>query len=328
MSTEATGPRLHAIYAPIAADLDRLDEFLGREFHSIEPFICQLLTHIARFRGKQIRPALLLLVARLTGGEVTDDQLKIAAVIELIHTATLVHDDILDDAALRRNVETIHRRWGERAGVLLGDYIYSRAFSLSTEVEGMAAVLSATTHTICEGELLQIGNRFRPEIGEEVYFEIIRKKTAILYAVACYLGGVLSGADEEDAARLRSFGMDLGMAFQIIDDCLDYSGDESVVGKSLGTDLHQGKMTLPLILLRESLDREGAKALLESFHGPMTSSLESRIATQVRERGALREANRRAQSFIESSRSAIAGLDPRLRESLEMVADYVLRRQR
>ncbi len=328
MSTEATGPRLREIYAPIEGDLDRLDEFLGREFRSIEPFICQLLVHIAKFRGKQIRPALLLLVARLTGGDVTDDQLKIAAVIELIHTATLVHDDILDDAALRRNVETIHRRWGERAGVLLGDFIYSRAFSLSTEVEGMAAVLSATTHTICEGELLQIGNRFRPEIGERIYFEIIRKKTAILYAIACYLGGVLSGIDEDDAARLRSFGMDLGMAFQIIDDCLDYAGDESVVGKSLGTDLHQGKMTLPLIYLLESLDREGAKALLESLHAPMTPALESRIAAQVRERGALREANRRAQAFIESARSAIASLDPRLRESLEMVADYVLRRQR
>ena len=164
MSTEATR-ELEEIYAPISEDLVGLDRFLQAEFRSEEPFVHQLLTHIARFRGKRIRPALLLLTGRLSGPEVTDDHVKIAAVIELIHTATLVHDDILDDAALRRNVETIHRRWGERAGVLVGDFIYSRAFSLSTEVTGMAAILSETTNTICEGELLQIGNQFRPDLG-------------------------------------------------------------------------------------------------------------------------------------------------------------------
>lgn len=337
MTVEATSDgsvRLSDIYAPIALDLERLDAFLDAEFRSREPFILKLLSHIAQFRGKQIRPALLLLTARLCrsgdqgGSEVTADHIKIAAVIELIHTATLVHDDILDDAALRRNVETIHRRWGERAGVLVGDFIYSRGFSLSTEVPGMAAVLSATAHTICEGELLQIGNRFRPDIGEEVYFEIIRKKTAILYASACYLGGVLSGVEGPLADRLHGFGMDLGMAFQVIDDCLDYSGSETVVGKSLGTDLHQGKVTLPLIYLLPRLSRERAAQLLDTLKAPLTRATEERIAVEVREQGALFQARERARAFVESARSRLAPLPPPLRQSLAAVADYVLRRQR
>jgi octaprenyl-diphosphate synthase len=322
-----TGPGLKEIYGPIAADLERLDSFLNAEFYSEEPFIGELLNHIARFRGKQIRPALLLLAARFSGPEVTADHVKIAAVIELIHTATLVHDDILDDAALRRSVETIHRRWGERAGVLVGDFIYSRAFSLSTEVPGMAAILSATAHTICEGELLQIGNRFRPDIGEPVYFEIIRKKTAILHAVACYLGGLLSGLGGGEASRLHQFGMDLGMAFQIIDDCLDYSGNEAVVGKSLGSDLHQGKVTLPLIYLLGGLSRERAARLLSTLREPLSRPSEERIAWQVREQGALRAALDRARAFVQSARSHLAGIHPPLRRSLELVAEYVLRRQ-
>jgi octaprenyl-diphosphate synthase len=321
------GPHLQDLYAPIQKDLERLDSFLRAEFKSEEPFIGQLLAHISRYRGKQIRPALLLLAGRFSGPDVTDDHVKIAAVIELIHTATLVHDDILDDAALRRNVETLHRRWGERAGVLLGDYIYSRAFALSTEVVGMASILSATAHTICEGELLQIGTRFRPDIGEDLYFEIIRKKTAILYAVAAYLGGVLSGASGPDAIRLHEYGMDLGMAFQIIDDCLDYAGNEAVVGKSLGTDLHQGKMTLPLLYLLGGIGREEGAQLLESLRRPMTRATEERIASGVREQGALEEARARARAFIDSARAHAAGLEPALREPLSRVADYVLRRQ-
>ena len=326
MSTEATA-RLEEIYAPIYKDLGRLEEFLQARFHSEEPFLLQLLEHIQKYRGKQIRPALLLLVARHTARSVTDDHVKIAGVIEIIHTATLVHDDILDDAALRHNVETLHRRWGERAGILLGDYLYSRAFALSTEVAGMAQVLSVATNTICEGELLQIGSRFRPDLGEETYFEIIRKKTATLHAVACSLGGVLSGLRKTDVDRLHDFGMDLGVAFQIIDDCLDYSGQEAVVGKSLGTDLRQGKATLPLIYLLERLDPASAAELIEALRHPLGPAVEARIARQVRETGAVADSMDRARAFIDSARSRISGFDADLRESLDQVAEYVISRR-
>src|SRR6185369_1365258 len=160
-----------------------------------------------------------------------------------------------------------------------------------------------------------------------VYFDIIRKKTAVLYAIAAYLGGILSGIDPGDAAKLHEFGMDLGMAFQVIDDCLDYSGNEAVVEKSLGTDLRQGKVTLPLIYLLEGMDRQRGADLLATLREPLDRPTEEWIARAVREEGALHEARERAKAFVDSARSQLAGLDPALRESLECVADYVLRRQ-
>jgi octaprenyl-diphosphate synthase len=333
MDTEAS-PDLKVIYAPIAEEMLLLSRLLKEEFSSPEPFLWQVLQHIARFRGKQIRPALLFLVSKLSGSDGTADQVKIGAVIELIHTATLIHDDILDDARLRRNLETVHRRWGERAAVLMGDYIYSRAFNLSTEVPGMARILSDTTHTICEGELLQIGNRYRPDLGEAVYFEIIRKKTAILYAVSCEVGGILGELDPGRCQRLHDFGMGLGMAFQIADDCLDYAGKESITGKSLGTDLHQGKVTLPLIYLMESLGESEARWLREALQRPLSGETEARIHSLVETHGVVAEAFARAEAFVEGSKALLLELangDPGLaaiRESLELVSDYVVRRQR
>lgn len=333
MDTEATSD-LQLMYAPIQAELERLSRFLKQEFHSPEPFIYQILQHIAKFRGKQIRPALLFLSSKIGGGEPTDDHVKIGAVIELIHTATLVHDDILDDSRLRRNVETVHRRWGERAAILIGDYIYSRAFHLSTQVPGMAGILSDTTHTICEGEILQIGNRFRPDLDERTYFEIIRKKTAILYAVSCELGGVLGGLDRERCQRLHRFGLELGMAFQIADDCLDYSGKEAVVGKSLGTDLHQGKLTLPLIYLIESLNKSQAAWLRDVLARPLSAEEELKVAALVQEHGVVADAFARADAFVQSGKAVLADVlngdpvDGGVRESLELVADYMIRRQR
>ena len=349
MDTEAS-PDLQVMYAPISKEMLLLSRFLKEEFSSLEPFLWQILQHIARFRGKQIRPALLFLVSKLSRGEgrgdsngngrveptgdAIEDHVKIGAVVELIHTATLIHDDILDDARLRRNLETIHCRWGERAAVLMGDYIYSRAFNISTEVPGMARILSDTTHTICEGELLQIGNRYRPDIGEATYFEIIRKKTAVLYAVSCELGGVLGGLDVGRCKRLHSFGMNLGMAFQIVDDCLDYAGKESVTGKSLGTDLHQGKVTLPLIYLMECLTESESWWLRDVLQKPLTREAEARINALVESHGVVQDAFARAEAFVQGGKAILAevtngetSLAP-IRESLELVSDYVVRRQR
>ena len=326
MSTEASTD-LKALYLSIEPELARLEEFLEREFRGEDRFIVRLFDHVRQYRGKQIRPALLLMVAKLGRGDISDDQIKIAAVVEMIHTATLVHDDILDDARLRRNVETLHRRWGERVAVLMGDFIYSRAFYLSTQVPGMASVLSNATNLICEGELLQIRSRYEPGISEEEYFELIRKKTAILYAVACELGGRLSGFEASECPQLRRFGLELGMAFQIIDDCIDYAGEEEVVGKSLGTDLHQGKVTLPLIYLLKMLSPDEAAALGEDLGRPLTADAERSIAAEVRERGALRAAQQRAEEFVHSAKAHLGELPLSMREGLEMMADYVLRRR-
>jgi octaprenyl-diphosphate synthase len=323
---------LETLYGPIEEPMRAMGRFLEVEFSSRESFIADLLHHVARFHGKQIRPALLFLSTRLAGGKVGGDHIKIGGVVELIHTATLVHDDILDDAALRRRVETIHRRWGERAAVLLGDYIYSRAFHLSTQVPGMAEILSDTTHTICEGELLQIAHRFRP-VDEFTYFDIIRKKTAILYAVSCEIGGRLGGLDAARCRLLHDFGMDLGMAFQIVDDCLDYSGKEALVGKSLGTDLRLGKMTLPLIYLLDALEeKEGASVRARLDH-PLDEHVEAWIRTLLLREGSVAEAFRKALAFVDAAKGRLDGIansevSAAARESLEQVADYVLRRQK
>ena len=327
MSTEAS-TNLTELYAPIGKEIDRLERFLAKEFAAEDEFIVSLLEHVRRFRGKRIRPALLLIIGKTGSGHVSEDQIKIAAVVELIHTATLVHDDILDDASLRRNVETVHKRWGERAAVLLGDFIYSRAFALSTEVPGMAQILSRTTNTICEGELLQIRHRFQPDFSEEVYLEIIHKKTAILYGVACELGARLAGFDEADCRRFHAFGIGLGAAFQIVDDCMDYAVDETVVGKSLGTDLHQGKVTLPLICLLRSATDEDRERLLRVLRRRMDPETERRIAAAVRENGALKSSLGRAEAFMDEALSNLDSFSMELQEAVEPVADYVLRRRR
>ncbi len=326
---------LNTIYSPVEADLRALDRFLAAEFESREPFIHEILRHIAQFRGKQIRPALLFLCTRLVGGDVGADAIKIGAVLELVHTATLVHDDLLDGALMRRRVNTVHERWGDRPAILIGDYIYSRAFELSTQVEGMATVLSRATHTICEGELLQIGYRRRPDVTEATYFEIIRKKTAILHSVACELGGTFAGLDRALSVELGTIGLKLGMAFQVIDDCLDYAGEEEVVGKSLGTDLRQGKLTLPLIYLRDTLTGDESSWLRDAIARPIDAAIERRIRQRVIESGVLASSFARAEVFVEEARQTLRGLEAAgidlsaaAKTSLELAAGYVLRRQR
>lgn len=330
---------LDTIYAPIHADLSALGEFLDREFASPDPFIHEILEHIAQFRGKQIRPALLFLCTRLAGGEVTDDVIKIGAVLELVHTATLVHDDLLDSATMRRRVETVHERWGDdRPAILIGDFIYSRAFELSTQVDGMAAVLSRATNTICEGELLQNGCRRQPDISEETYLEIIYKKTAVLHATACELGGVFAGLTPDQSRELGAIGRQLGMAFQIIDDCLDYAGEESVVGKSLGTDLEQGKLTLPLLYLRAELDANGpagAEWFRSVIVGNADEATQRALHDRVIESGVLERSLERATGFVEDAKSTLRsfpaqgeGFSDAAKESLELAANYVLQRQR
>ncbi|MGQ9588953.1 MAG: polyprenyl synthetase family protein [Planctomycetota bacterium] len=323
---------LETLYAPIADEMAELAGFLEREFFAEEPFLRELFSQVARFHGKQLRPALLFLASKLEGGEATRDHVKVAAVIELIHTATLVHDDLLDDAVLRRRVETVHRRWGDRVAVLLGDYIYSRAFHLSTQVPGMAALLSDATHTICEGELLQMGERFRA-IDEARYFEIIEKKTATLYAAACEIGGRLAGFDARKCRRLREFGRELGKAFQIVDDCLDYLGDERVVGKSLGSDLRQGKVTLPLIILLGAVEDGEKGRLARLLSAPLSAEDADRIRSRVVEEGAAEESLARAAEFAKKARKLLAsafdgnGGAGSVREKLELVAEYVVRRK-
>ncbi len=230
-----------------------------------------LLDHVARFRGKQLRPALVLLVAKALGN-CTDAHIPVAAIVELIHAATLVHDDILDGAIVRRQLATLNAIHGSEVSVLLGDYIYAKAFHMSVLLpdQRCSRLLAEVTRVICQGEMTQMLHRWDLDLTEAQYLRVIGEKTGVLYGASSELGALYaaqSGSAPHLVRDMRDFGYNLGLAFQIIDDCLDVEGDESVVGKSLGTDFGKGKLTLPFLWVLRGLDESGRRRFAEIFRG-------------------------------------------------------------
>jgi len=255
----------------VQGELERVERLLEDHSRSDLPPVDDLARHVERFRGKMLRPTMVVLcgIATAPEGVISLAHRTIAAVIEMIHLATLVHDDVLDDAQTRRKGRTINSLHGNEAAVILGDYLISKAFHLCSTLESQkyALRIGEVTNQVCEGELLQLSNREQYSLDEPTYFEIIRRKTASLIGVACELGASCSGADEGLARAMYDYGERLGVAFQIVDDLLDLTGDEAVVGKTLGKDLEKGKLTLPLIHLLASSPPESrgrALRLIES----------------------------------------------------------------
>jgi octaprenyl-diphosphate synthase len=234
--------------APVAEDMRRVDALIRERLESDVALVRQVAEYIITAGGKRLRPALLLLTAGALGYR-GNAHTELATVVEFIHTATLLHDDVVDASELRRGRETANAAFGNAASVLVGDFLYSRAFQMMVSVQNMRVmqVLADATNTIAEGEVLQLMNCHDPEVGEQRYLEVIRRKTAKLFEAAARLGAVLSGAPEGIEQGCARYGMHLGTAFQLIDDVLDYSGDADTIGKSLGDDLAEGKPTLPLI---------------------------------------------------------------------------------
>jgi octaprenyl-diphosphate synthase len=238
----------------VADDLRQVDEVISRRLASDVPLVREVAQYIVASGGKRLRPAVLLLAAGAAGCRAEKTVLHdLAAVLEYIHTATLLHDDVVDESALRRGRNTANAAFGNAAAVLVGDFLYSRAFQMMVEVDDMRVmqVLAEATNTIAGGEVMQLMGSHDPEVDEARYLEVIRRKTAKLFEAAARLGGVLtrqSGLEE----GLAEYGRRVGTAFQLIDDVLDYSGDEATIGKSLGDDLAEGKPTLPLIRVRRA----------------------------------------------------------------------------
>jgi len=228
--------------------MQRVDALIRQRLDSDVPLVRQVAEYIVASGGKRLRPALLLLSAAAAGYK-GRAHTELATVVEFIHTATLLHDDVVDASRLRRGRETANAAFGNAASVLVGDFLYSRAFQMMVSVDNMRVmqVLADATNTIAEGEVLQLMNCHDPEVGEERYLAVIRRKTAKLFEAAARLGGVLAGAPRALEEGLARYGMHVGTAFQLIDDVLDYSGDADAIGKSLGDDLAEGKPTLPLI---------------------------------------------------------------------------------
>jgi len=241
-----------SMLAPVAAEMERVDALIRARLDSDVPLVREVAQYIVASGGKRLRPALLLLAAGAAGDREKSGRsalFQLAAVVEFIHTATLLHDDVVDESQLRRGRSTANAAFGNAAAVLVGDFLYSRAFQMMVELDDMRVmqVLAEATNTIAGGEVLQLMGSHDPEVSEERYLEVIRRKTAKLFEAAARLGGVLAGSAAELESRLAGYGMHVGTAFQLIDDVLDYSGDEASIGKSLGDDLAEGKPTLPLI---------------------------------------------------------------------------------
>ncbi|RZI41711.1 octaprenyl diphosphate synthase [Herbaspirillum sp. HC18] len=242
----------NAIIQPIAADMDAVNAVIRRQLHSDVPLVNQIAEYIISAGGKRIRPVLVLLVANAYGYQGTHHH-DLAAVVEFIHTATLLHDDVVDESSMRRGRKTANALFGNAASVLVGDFVYSRAFQMMVSVKNMRVmqILADATNVIAEGEVLQLLNMHDPDVTEERYLQVIRSKTAKLFEAAAQLGALISGASEEAIEAAAEYGRSLGTAFQLIDDVLDYSGNATDIGKNVGDDLREGKPTLPLIYLMQ-----------------------------------------------------------------------------
>jgi octaprenyl-diphosphate synthase len=259
---------LRRLYAPAAQELETVETLLRRELSSDNPFVDQLAQHGFRLGGKRLRPALVLLSGQACGG-IRPEHLTVATMVEVLHTATLVHDDVLDEATIRRHLDTVNARWSNEVSILLGDYLLARAICLASSLDDNFAcrAISESARHMCEGELRQIKSRGNFDLSEADYFEIIAGKTAALTSCCCRLGAHYAGAEPATVEALARYGHNLGVAFQIADDVLDMVGEEVAVGKSLGTDLLKQKATLPLIRLLGSVNPSERLQLVAALTG-------------------------------------------------------------
>ena len=298
--------KLAEAYASIAAELAEADRIYNAELASKSVYVARLVEHCSELQGKRLRPA----------------------VVEMIHTATLVHDDILDEALVRRHASTVNAEWGNESAVLIGDYLFTHAFHLAASLETTLAcrLIGRATNLVCEGEMQQVGNRGNLSLDETSYYEIVRGKTAELTAVACRLGAHYAGATSEVVDAMDGYGRDLGVAFQIADDVLDIWGEERTTGKTLGTDMEKQKLTLPLIRLLATLPADEAESLRDALANP-DDHARSRVRPMLESSGALDYAWSQATRYAESARAALDLLPPsRAREILRQLTFYVMRR--
>ena len=328
---ENTSLPLSQIFEPIRADLEKVDREFGRQVESQVDLIPKIGKYIQTSGGKRIRPAVLLMAARLTGYQ-GERAVLYAAVVEFIHTATLVHDDIIDESELRRGRLAVHSRWGNDITVLLGDYLYikSMALALTYDTLDIVRLLCDVTLRMIEGELYQLTKNGDADITEEQHFDIIRRKTAYLFGGCAQIGGMLGKVSEEQAQALREYGFNLGVAFQLVDDLLDFTGDAGALGKPIGADLREGKMTLPLIHLLQQREEVGERIVRDIIASRSVSEAQwSELLRILKEHRSTDYAYRRASEFAERAKKPLYAFPPSSeRNALLALPDYVLSRDR
>ena len=328
LSTRATRPAasLNLRYDPVTGDLHEANRILAAELASDVPYIARLVERVRGYHGKQLRPALLLLVADACGG-VRPAHRTLAAVVEMIHIATLVHDDVLDEADVRRHVRTVNADFGVRSSVLMGDYLFTHAFALAATVDAAACrSIGRATNAVCTGEMTQVSRRGDWNLGEDDYFAIVGGKTGELIAVAAELGAAYAGADPETVVRMTAFARDLGTAFQIADDVLDLAGDPEKLGKNVGSDLAQRKITLPLIRLRDQ-SPPAVVAEAERLFTSGSPASRDRLLQLLRAGGHLDAVRDEALALAEASAARLQTLPPGpARDVLERLTRFAVAR--
>lgn len=297
---KATHDLLLRVADLVGSDIEIAERRFEKELESWHPYVTDVLAHVTRFRGKRLRPILVLLSAQACGG-IRNEHHVLAAVVEMIHTATLVHDDVLDEANKRRHVATVNSRWNNETSVLCGDYLFTHAFHLTASVDAFACrEIGRATNLVCEGELCQVHERANSNLTQDQYYRIINGKTAELCALSSYVGAHYAGATGEVRDSFREYGRQLGMAFQIADDVLDIVGDESNTGKSIGTDYEKQKLTLPLIHLLQTSPADKAAKARELIENPSKKN-RAALIEMVRSSDAVEYAIATARDFADQA---------------------------
>jgi octaprenyl-diphosphate synthase len=330
-ASKASAAVLAQLFEPIRDDLKGVEREFGRHVQSQVSVIPEIGNYVKDGGGKRIRPAILLMASRMAG-YTGERAVLYAAVIEFIHSATLVHDDIIDESQTRRGRDAAHTRWGNHLTVLFGDFLYLKSMSLALSQDNieLIRVLCDVTLQIVEGEIYQLTKKSAVDLTEDEHFDIVRRKTAVLFAGSAKIGGMLGPATPEQLEALWDYGFSIGVAFQIVDDLLDFTGDEVVLGKPVGGDLREGKLTLPVIHLLQR-DDAGARALVQKIVREEHATIEEwrELRAMLARSRSIDYAKSTAVEYVERAKRALRAFPASAsREALLFLPDYVLSRDR
>jgi octaprenyl-diphosphate synthase len=320
---------LKEIVALVEDDLVRVEDLFEQQIQSDVPLLAEIGRYVREGGGKRVRPALLLLACRLAGYR-GDRAILLASVVEFIHTATLLHDDIIDEATVRRGRRSVNSRWGNDVTVLLGDFLYTKSMGMALSQDNLRILrlLSDVTLRMIEGEILEIERNGKLEVTEDEHVDLVRRKTADLFAACTRIGAILGEVGEEKERALASYGLNLGICFQMVDDLLDFTAEEKTLGKPVANDLREGKLTLPMIFLLRKAGPAAAtkvRAVLEDRGFDRVSREE--IVRLARDQGALEEARVLAERYADLARRDLQAFDrSAYREALEVLPDFILAR--
>lgn len=328
-----TGVSLEEIYSPVQQRLDKIPSTILDILSTENDLAKDVIKYFFAAQGKMLRPALTLLGAAVKSGgpEIDARLLRIAASYEIFHAATLIHDDIIDNAYVRRNIPTVNVKWSPQVAVLVGDYLHDKAIGeiFQNGSQKIFSLFLQTAGQVCDGEIHELKENNNFNLKEEEYLEIVDKKTAVLLACCVEAGGLLAGATPEEGEALKRFGRYFGIAFQIIDDCLDFTGNQEEFGKTLGADCAAGVLTLPLIRLIALVDEKKKSEVFKIFKSEVSNAKFTALLNMVREYGAIDYSLERAREFADKARLELS-IFPETpgRKSLEKLLDYVLERNR